>query len=73
MRLAAKLGFFPVDERVLFRLPAVMATKERVFTPLPREVSLGELVSKDNFYSRLEERLALLAHSSGPSTGRWWS
>jgi hypothetical protein len=31
--------------------------KERIFSPLPRDVSLEELVPKDNFYRRLEERL----------------
>jgi transposase len=37
----------------------VMGTKERIFSPLPRDVSLENLVPKDNFYRRLEERLDL--------------
>jgi hypothetical protein len=36
-----------------------MGIKERVFSPLPREVSLEGLVPKDNFYRRLEEMLDL--------------
>jgi transposase len=36
-----------------------MGTKERIFSPLPRDVSLENLVQKDNFYRRLEERLDL--------------
>lgn len=35
-----------------------MGTKIRDFAPLP-ELSLEELVPKDNFYRRLEERLDL--------------
>jgi transposase len=38
---------------------AVMGIKERLFSPLPREVSLEGLVPKDNFYRRLEETLDL--------------
>ena len=37
----------------------MMGTKIRSFEPLPRDVSLEELVPKDNFYRRLEERLDL--------------
>ena len=36
-----------------------MGTKERAFSPLPRNVSLEDLVSEDHFYRRLEERLDL--------------
>jgi transposase len=36
-----------------------MGTKDRNFAPLPRNVSLEELVPEDNFYRRLEERLDL--------------
>ena len=36
----------------------MMGTKERAFRPLP-DLSLEELVPKDNFYRRLEERLDL--------------
>jgi transposase len=38
---------------------AVMGIKERVFSPLPREVSLEDLVPRDHFYRRLEETLDL--------------
>ena len=38
---------------------AMMGVKERVFDPLPRDVSLEDLVPKDGFYRRLEERLDL--------------
>src|SRR5215211_4554715 len=37
----------------------MMGTKERRFDPLPREVSLEELVPRDNFYRRLEAELDL--------------
>ncbi len=37
----------------------MMGTKIRSFEPLPTDVSLEELVPKDNFYRRLEERLSL--------------
>lgn len=37
----------------------MMSQKIRSFTPLPRGVSLEKLVSNDNFYRRLEERLDL--------------
>ena len=33
-----------------------MGTRERSFDPLPRETSLEDLVPKDQFYRRLEER-----------------
>ena len=36
----------------------MMATKERNFSPL-KDLSLEELVPKDNFYRRLEEKLDL--------------
>ena len=32
----------------------MMGKKERHFSPLPRDVSLEELVPKDHFYRRLE-------------------
>ena len=34
----------------------MMGTKERNFHSLPDEISLEELVPKDSFYRRLEER-----------------
>jgi transposase len=37
----------------------MMGTKIRNFTPLPREVSLEDLVPKDNLYRRLEATLDL--------------
>jgi transposase len=37
----------------------MMGTKERVFSPLPHDVSLEDLVPKDNFYRRLEKALDL--------------
>jgi transposase len=37
----------------------VMGTKERRFDPLPREISLEDLVPEDSFYRRLESRLDL--------------
>ncbi len=37
----------------------MMGTKIRNFTPLAREVSLEDLVPKDNFYRRLEATLDL--------------
>jgi transposase len=37
----------------------MMGTKERNFRSLPDNISLEELVPKDNFYRRLEERLDL--------------
>jgi hypothetical protein len=42
----------------------VMGIKEREFRPLPDNLSLEELVSKDNFYRRLEGRidLSFVAH-----------
>ena len=33
-----------------------MGTKERIFSPLPHDVSLEDLVPKDNFYRRLEKK-----------------
>jgi transposase len=37
----------------------MMGTKVRSFSPLPRNVSLEDLVPGDNFYRRLEEALDL--------------
>ena len=37
----------------------MMGTKIRAFAPLPRDVSLEDLVPRDNFYRRLEKRLDL--------------
>jgi hypothetical protein len=37
----------------------MMGRKERIFQPLPSDISLEELVPKDNFYRRLQERLDL--------------
>ena len=37
----------------------MMGLKERNFHPLPEDISLEELVPKDNFYRRLQERLDL--------------
>ncbi len=34
----------------------MMGMKERIFSPLPREASLEELVPVVTFYRRLEER-----------------
>jgi transposase len=36
-----------------------MGTKERLFSPLPHDVSLEDLVPQDTFYRRLEEILDL--------------
>ena len=36
-----------------------MGKKERIFSPLPRDASLEDLVPEDNFYRRLETRLDL--------------
>jgi transposase len=36
-----------------------MGIKERIFSPLPRDVSLEDLVPKDNFYRRLDRVLDL--------------
>ena len=38
---------------------AIMGTKIRSFEPLRPDVSLEELLPKDNYYCRLEERLNL--------------
>ena len=37
----------------------MIGTEIRSFSPLPRNVSLEDLVPKDRFYRRLEERLDL--------------
>jgi transposase len=55
----------------------MMGIKERNFQPLPKDISLEDLVPEDNFYRRLQERLDLsfvrglvenlYAHSGRPS------
>jgi hypothetical protein len=65
----------------------VMGTKERIFSPLPYDVSLEDLIPKDNFYRHLEQTLDLsfvrdLVHTSpgeaGSAIGKfclpipWW-
>jgi hypothetical protein len=35
----------------------MMGTKRRIFRPLPDNISLEDLLPKDNFYRRLEEKL----------------
>ena len=37
----------------------MMGTKERIFQPLPEDISLEDLVPEDNFYRRLQEKLDL--------------
>jgi transposase len=37
----------------------MMGTKVRSFAPLPKDISLEDLVPQDNFYRRLESRLDL--------------
>ena len=37
----------------------MMGIKERIFSPLPRDVSLEELIPEVNFHRRLEERFDL--------------
>ena len=37
----------------------MMGTKTRSFTPLPRDISLEELVPEGHFYRRLQARLDL--------------
>ncbi len=44
-----------------------MGTKERNFRSLPDDISLEELVPKEDFYRRLEERLDLYSPSGRPS------
>jgi transposase len=41
------------------RFLVMMGTKQRDFRPLPESISLEELVPKDNFYRRLDERIDL--------------
>jgi transposase len=41
------------------RFLVMMGTKQRDFRPLPESISLEDLVPKDNFYRRLEEKLDL--------------
>jgi hypothetical protein len=36
-----------------------MGIKERNFQPLPKDISLEDLVPEDNFYRRLQERLGV--------------
>ena len=43
----------------------MMGIKERKFRSLPSNLSLEELVPKDNFYRRLEERLDLVCQGTG--------
>jgi hypothetical protein len=38
---------------------AMMGKKERVFSPLSHDISLGDLLPEDNFYRRLEAALDL--------------
>jgi hypothetical protein len=61
----------------------VMGIKERHFRPLPENISLEELVSKDNFYRHLEAQLdlsfvrelvcPLYANGGRPSLWTRWS
>jgi hypothetical protein len=44
----------------------MMGTKRRNFRPLPDNISLEDLVPKDDFYRRMEEKLDLL------SSGIWF-
>jgi hypothetical protein len=37
----------------------MMGTKQRDFRPLPESISLEDLLPKDNFYRRLDERIDL--------------
>ena len=37
----------------------MMGVKQRFFAPIPNDVSLEDLVPKDNLYRRLEEKLDL--------------
>jgi transposase len=56
-RAASELAWLPVPQR---RSAAVMmGNKIRSFSPLPEDLSLEDLVPKDNFYRRLEARLDL--------------
>jgi hypothetical protein len=48
----------------------MMGTKIRNFAPLPREVSLEDMVPEDNFYRRLEatiDQTTALEESPSPS------
>jgi hypothetical protein len=61
----------------------MMGTKIRKFAPLPADLSLEELVPKDNFYRRLQATLDLsfvrelvrdcYASSGRPALTRWSS
>lgn len=46
---------------------AMMGTKVRSFTPLPRDVSLENLVPKDHFYRRLEQLRSIRRHRTAPA------
>jgi transposase len=48
-----------IPSTVRERVYNMMGTKERRFDPVPREISLEELVPPDHFYRRLEERIDL--------------
>jgi hypothetical protein len=57
-------GRGPASARVPTTLPtgchhAMMGTKTRAFSPLPRDVSLEDLVPEEDFYRRLEAALDL--------------
>ena len=51
----------------------MMGTKIRTFSPLPDDLSLEELVPKDNFYRRLQARLDLsfVRELVGPLYAGW--
>jgi hypothetical protein len=48
----------------------VMGIKERVFSPLHCDISLEELIPKDNSYRRLEETLDLSSPRNWCAAGR---
>jgi hypothetical protein len=45
----------------------MMGVKQRFFAPIPNDVSLEDLVPKDNLYRRLEEKLDLSFYNGGAS------
>jgi len=47
------------DAKIEEEGPVMMGIKQRLFHPLPRQVSLEDLVPKDNFYRHLEATLDL--------------
>ena len=57
-RLPVRVAFLPDPSRQE-ALTAMMGTKDRVFSPLPRDISLEDLVPTDHFYRRLEAKLDL--------------